>query len=130
MSRRKVPWIPSDILDHEALTVTGGLSYDMPLSGGLKIEAPGDPSMPDGSAAHVGGNLSQHVVGLLEMGDVEHLAIQADRPRAIGRLKGRDDPAGMLNLGNRWHEAFVDRRDLCGMNGDTAAPSFRAGCAA
>src|SRR6202140_2273288 len=53
-----------------------------------------------------------------QMRHVVHLAVDTERSGVgLGR-KGRDDTARMRQIGVRRREAFVDRRDLIGMNRD------------
>src|SRR5215469_5806525 len=63
---------------------------------------------------------------LLEMRDVEHLAVETHRARTRGSLECRDYAACMLDLVLRGHIALVDRRNLRRMNGDAPGEAFRA----
>src|SRR5665213_4083287 len=54
------------------------------------------------------------------MRHVIHLAVDADRSDIRARGKGRHDAARMRKIGFGWRKARIDRRDLIGVNGDTA----------
>src|ERR1035437_3455184 len=60
------------------------------------------------------------------MRDVIHLAVNAKSARASLGRKGRDDAAGMRQIGLRRREARVDCCNLIGVNCDTADKTVTA----
>ena len=63
---------------------------------------------------------------LLEMRDIEHLAVNADRASVGIGSKGCDDPTREGDFLRRRREALVDRVYLRGMYGDTSCKALSA----